>query len=113
MASSRQELHNRGDNMRLNQVSTNHAELTGVHQGHSWEICFSYGRPCVLRFGGEYYINRNVWKLSPTTSKHINVSFPELKGVNIDSVGFPPYHFVVDDDYQIEKALTLLLGGVK
>jgi hypothetical protein len=69
--------------------------------------------PVSFALGGEYYINRNVWKLSPTTSKHINSSFPELKGVNIDSVGFPPYHFVVDDDYQIEKSLTRLLGGVK
>ncbi len=99
--------------MRLTNVSANHQELNGAHQGHSWEICFSYGSPCVLRFGREYYINRSVWKFSPSTSKHIFSSFPELKGVNIDSVGFPPYHFVVEDDYQIEKALTRLLGGVK
>lgn len=98
--------------MKTNQVSTNHVELVGTANcGHSLLACFSYGRLAVLQVGGTYLINLGVWKYSTSTSRHINSTFPELKGIDINQE-CGAIHKAVDDD-QMDKLSTFLISASK
>lgn len=96
--------------MKLNQVSTNHSEL--VVEGKAALVCFSYGRPAVIWAKGAFTINREVWKYSSATSKHVFSTFPELRSLDIDSYTDSRIR-IVDDDAAMAAEFAKVLGGVK
>jgi hypothetical protein len=95
--------------MKANTVSTNHTELTGkTKSGLYYEVCFSYGRCADIRSNGKDYVNASVWKYSTSTSRHINSTFPGLKGLDINNL--PSNVLLIADDARMDAVFCDVVG---
>jgi hypothetical protein len=75
--------------MRTNSISQNHVEL----KIDGSTVCFSYGKPVVARVSMGYVINMDFYGYSVSTSKHVNSTFPELRGFKPD-FSFPGWQTI-------------------